>query len=106
MVCVVDWIIVLLFVILGLIGVVVQLFNFYWLLKKNDVDFEVLIVGEYKCIMIIFGENMDKGWQKFLEDFEDIYVLFKEYVGEWWLVVDIGVVVNGDIWFGKWVLDV
>lgn len=106
MACVADRIIASPFAILGSIGVVAQLPNFHRLLKKNDVDFEVLTAGEHKRTMTIFGENTDKGRQKFLEDLEDTHVLFKEYVGERRPAVDIGAVANGDIWFGKRALDV
>lgn len=65
MVCIVDKIVSVLFVIVGFIGVVVQLLNFYKLLKKNDIEFEQFMVGEYKCILIMFGENIDKVCEKF-----------------------------------------
>ncbi|MBW0146329.1 protease SohB [Marinobacter arenosus] len=106
MACVADRIIASPFAILGSIGVVAQLPNFHRFLKKNDVDFEVLTAGEHKRTMTIFGENSDKGRQKFLEDLEDTHVLFKEYVSERRPGVDIGAVANGDIWFGKRALDV
>ncbi|MCS5563021.1 MAG: protease SohB, partial [Oleiphilaceae bacterium] len=82
MACVADRIVASPFAILGSIGVVAQLPNFHRLLKKNDVDFEVLTAGEHKRTMTVFGENTDKGRQKFLEDLEDTHVLFKEYVSE------------------------
>lgn len=85
MVCIGDWIFFVFFVIFGLIGVVVQLFNVYWLLKKYDIDFEVFIVGEYKCMLMVFGENIEKGWEKFQEDLEVIYELFKNFVVYYWL---------------------
>ena len=106
MACVADRIIASPFAILGSIGVVAQLPNFHRFLKKNDVDFEVLTAGEHKRTMTVFGENTDKGLQKFLEDLEDTHVLFKEYVGERRPAVDISAVANGDIWFGKRALDV
>ncbi|MBW4933293.1 protease SohB [Marinobacter sp. F4206] len=106
MACVADRIIASPFAILGSIGVVAQLPNFHRFLKKNDVDFEVLTAGEHKRTMTIFGENSDKGRQKFLEDLEDTHVLFKEYVSERRPDIDIGAVANGDIWFGKRALDV
>lgn len=106
MACVADRIIASPFAILGSIGVVAQLPNFHRFLKKNDVDFEVLTAGEHKRTMTIFGENSDKGRQKFLEDLEDTHVLFKEYVSERRPGVDISAVANGDIWFGKRALDV
>ncbi|TBW54778.1 protease SohB [Marinobacter halodurans] len=106
MACVADRIVASPFAILGSIGVVAQLPNFHRLLKKNDVDFEVLTAGEYKRTLTMFGENTDKGRKKFLEDLEDTHVLFKEYVGERRPAVDIEAVANGDIWFGQRALDV
>ncbi|MCM0611930.1 protease SohB [Marinobacter sediminum] len=106
MACVADRIIASPFAIVGSIGVVAQLPNFHRFLQKNDVDFEVLTAGEHKRTMTIFGENTEKGRQKFLEDLEDTHVLFKEYVSERRPDVDIAAVANGDIWFGKRALEV
>ncbi|MCG7199574.1 protease SohB [Marinobacter pelagius] len=106
MACVADRIVASPFAILGSIGVVAQLPNFHRFLKKNDVDFEVLTAGEHKRTMTIFGENTEKGRQKFLEDLEDTHGLFKEYVTERRPSVDIAKVANGDIWFGKRALEV
>ncbi|WP_309043431.1 protease SohB [Marinobacter sediminicola] len=106
MACVADRIIASPFAILGSIGVVAQLPNFHRLLKKNDVDFEILTAGEHKRTMTIFGENTDKGRQKFLSDLEDTHDLFKDYVSERRPELDIAAVATGDIWFGKRALDV
>lgn len=106
MACVADKIVASPFAILGSIGVVAQLPNFHRFLQKNNVDFEVLTAGEHKRTMTIFGENTDKGRQKFLEDLEDTHVLFKEYVSERRPDLDIAAVANGDIWFGKRALEV
>ena len=106
MACVAARIVASPFAILGSIGVVAQLPNFHRLLKKNDVDFEVLTAGEHKRTLTIFGENTDKGRQKFLEDLEDTHGLFKDYVSERRPGLDISAVANGDIWFGKRALDV
>ncbi len=106
MACVADKIVASPFAILGSIGVVAQLPNFHRFLQKNNVDFEVLTAGEHKRTMTIFGENTDKGRQKFLEDLEDTHVLFKEYVSERRPGLDITAVANGDIWFGKRALEV
>lgn len=106
MACVADRIVASPFAILGSIGVVAQLPNFHRFLKKNDVDFEVLTAGEHKRTLTIFGENTDKGRQKFLEDLEDTHGLFKEYVSERRPDLDIAAVANGDIWFGKRALEV
>lgn len=106
MACVADRIIASPFAILGSIGVVAQLPNFHRFLKKNNVDFEVLTAGEHKRTLTIFGENTEKGRQKFLEDLEDTHGLFKEYVSERRPGLDMTAVANGDIWFGKRALDV
>ena len=106
MACVADRIVASPFALLGSLGVVAQLPNFHRFLKKNDVDFEVLTAGEHKRTMTIFGENTDKGRQKFLEDLEDTHGLFKEYVSERRPDLDIAAVANGDIWFGKRALEV
>ena len=106
MACVADRIVASPFAILGSIGVVAQLPNFHRFLKKNDVDFEVLTAGEHKRTMTIFGENTDKGRQKFLEDLEDTHGLFKDYFSERRPDLDIAAVANGDIWFGKRALEV
>ena len=49
------------FAILGSIGVVAQLPNVHRLLKKHEIDFEVLTAGEYKRTLTVFGENTEKG---------------------------------------------
>ncbi|KPQ30145.1 MAG: serine protease SohB [Marinobacter excellens HL-55] len=106
MACVADKIIASPFAVLGSIGVVAQLPNFHRLLQKNSVDFEVLTAGEHKRTLTVFGENTEKGRQKFLEDLEDTHGLFKEYVSERRPGLDIEAVANGDIWFGKRALEV
>ena len=100
MACVADRIIASPFAILGSIGVVAQIPNFHRLLKKNDVDVEILTAGEHKRTLTMFGQNTDKAREKFVQDLEDTHELFKHYVSERRPVVDIEKVANGDIWFG------
>ena len=66
MACIGEKIISAPFAILGSIGVVAQLPNVNRLLKKHDIDFEVLTAGEYKRTLTVFGENTEKGREKFL----------------------------------------
>lgn len=105
MACVADKIIASPFAILGSIGVVAQMPNFHRLLQKNDIDFEVLTAGEYKRTLTLFGENTEKGREKFQQDLEDTHGLFKHYVSERRPQVDIETVANGDIWFGTKALE-
>lgn len=106
MACVADKIIASPFAILGSIGVVAQIPNFHKLLQKNNIDFEVLTAGEHKRTLTIFGENTDKGREKFMSDLEDTHELFKGFVNEYRPSVDIDKVANGDVWFGKRAQDV
>ncbi len=101
MACIADKIIAAPFAILGSIGVVAQVPNFHRLLKKNDIDVEVLTAGEYKRTLTMFGENTQKGRQKFLEDLEDTHVLFKEFVTEHRSVINMEEIGTGEVWFGR-----
>lgn len=105
MACVADKILAAPFAILGSIGVVAQLPNFHRLLKKNDIDFELLTAGEHKRTLTMFGENTDKGREKFIEDLEDTHTLFKEFVADNRPSVDVAEVATGDVWFGQRALD-
>jgi serine protease SohB len=105
MACVADKILAAPFAIMGSIGVVAQLPNFHRLLKKNDIDFEMLTAGEHKRTLTMFGQNTDKGREKFMEDLEDTHDLFKQFVKEHRPQLDIDAVANGDVWFGSRALD-
>lgn len=106
MACVANRIVASPFAILGSIGVVAQLPNFHRLLKRNDVDFEVLTAGEYKRTLTVFGENTDRSRKKFRDDLEETHNLFKQYVSEHRPVVDIDRVATGEMWFGRQALEV
>lgn len=106
MACLADKLLAAPFAIVGSIGVIAQLPNFHRLLKKNDVDYEVLTAGEYKRTLTMFGENTDKGREKFVEELEETHTLFKDFVKEYRDQVDIEKVATGEIWFGKQALDI
>ena len=78
MACVADKILAAPFAIIGSIGVVAQMPNFNKVLKKHDVEFELLTAGEHKRTLTMFGENTDKGREKFIEELEETHQLFKE----------------------------
>ena len=67
MACIANHIIAAPFALLGSIGVVAQVPNFHRLLKKNEIDFEVLTAGEFKRTLTVFGENTDKAREKFVD---------------------------------------
>lgn len=101
MACLGDRLVAAPFAILGSIGVIAQLPNFHRLLKKHDIDYEILTAGEYKRTLTMFGQNTDKGREKFVEELEDTHELFKEFVSEYRPQVDIEKVATGEVWFGK-----
>lgn len=105
MACVADKIVAAPFAIIGSIGVVAQLPNFHRLLKKHDIDYELLTSGEYKRTLTMLGENTDKGRAKFQQELEDIHVLFKDFVIEHRSALDIEKTATGEIWFGTRALE-
>jgi serine protease SohB len=101
MACVANQIIAAPFAVLGSIGVLAQLPNFHKLLKKNDIDFELYTAGEYKRTLTMFGENTEKGREKFVEELEQTHDLFKEFVRVNRPQLDIDKVATGEVWYGQ-----
>ena len=101
MACVADKILAAPFAIVGSIGVVAQMPNFSKVLKKHDVDFEILTAGNYKRTLTMFGENTDEGREKFVAELEETHELFKTYVSERRPQVDIEKIATGEIWYGS-----
>ncbi|MCY3626863.1 MAG: protease SohB [Gammaproteobacteria bacterium] len=96
-----DQIIAAPFALVGSIGVVAEIPNFNRLLKKYDVDYEVLTAGKYKRTLSIFGENTDTAREKFLQEIEDIHLQFQEFVKEHREIVDLDIVATGESWYGE-----
>jgi len=105
MACIANTLIAAPFALIGSIGVVAQIPNFHRLLKRNDVDYEVLTAGDYKRTLTMFGENTEAGRQKFIEELEDTHSLFKEFVSEYRPDLDIEAIATGEVWFGRRALD-
>ncbi len=105
MACTANKILAAPFAIVGSIGVVAQVPNFHRLLKKNDIDFEVLTAGEYKRTMTVFGENTDEGRKKFVHDLNETHDLFKDYIHQQRPELDLSEVANGDVWYGMQAVD-
>lgn len=98
MACVANKILAAPFAIIGSIGVVAQLPNFHRLLKKNDIDVELLTAGDYKRTLTVFGENTSKGRKKFQEDLDKIHYLFMNFILSNREQVDINQVATGEHW--------
>src|SRR5690554_3788356 len=80
MACIGDKILSAPFAVLGSIGVVAQLPNIHRLLKKNNIDVEILTAGEHKRTLTMLGENTEQGREKFLQDLQTTHDLFKKFV--------------------------
>jgi len=105
MACLGDRILAAPFAVVGSIGVVAQMPNFHRLLQKHDIDFEVLTAGEYKRTLTVMGKNTDAGRQKFQEELDDTHELFKEFVQQNRIQLDIDAVATGEHWYGQRALD-
>ena len=105
MACVADKIIAAPFAIVGSIGVLAQIPNFNRVLKKYDVDYDVMTAGEHKAPITMFGEITDKGRGKLKEELEDTHTLFKNYISDFRPQVDIDKVATGEVWYGKRAID-
>lgn len=101
MACLADKLIAAPFAIIGSIGVIVQLPNFHRVLKKHDVDYEMISAGEFKRTLTTFGEITDKSREKVQEDVQTIHDIFKTWVKEHRPSVDIDKVATGETWLGS-----
>ena len=100
MACIGDKVLSAPFAILGSIGVVAQLPNIHRLLKKNDIDVEMLTAGEYKRTLTVLGENTEKGREKFQEDLDTTHELFKNFVARYRPQLNIDEIATGEVWLG------
>ena len=101
MACIGDRILAAPFAVVGSIGVVAQVPNVHRLLKRHDVDVDVITAGEFKRTLTVFGENTDKAREKFVEEIEDVHRLFKAHVAEHRPSLDIERVATGEAWHGR-----
>jgi serine protease SohB len=100
-----DHIIAAPFALVGSIGVVAQIPNVHRLLKKHDVDVEVLTAGKYKRTLTVFGENTEQGRAKFVEELEDVHALFQEFVQANRPQVSLDEIATGEAWYGRRALE-
>ena len=100
MACIGDKILSAPFAVLGSIGVVAQLPNIHRLLKKNNIDVEILTAGEHKRTLTMLGENTEQGREKFLQDLQTTHELFKRFVVRYRPQLDIDAVATGEVWLG------
>lgn len=101
MACIANQIFSAPFAVIGSIGVVAQIPNIHRLLKKHDIDFEMLTAGEFKRTLTVLGENTEKGRQKFQQEIQETHDLFKDFVVEHRPSIAIDTVATGEVWFGR-----
>jgi serine protease SohB len=89
------------FAIIGSIGVLAQIPNFNRVLKKIDVDYEVMTAGEHKAPVTMFGEISDKGRDKLQSELEETHELFKHFIQQNRPQVDVSSVATGEVWYGQ-----
>ena len=89
------------FAVVGSIGVVAEIPNIHRLLKKHDVDVEVITAGRYKRTLTVLGENTEEGRRKFTEELEDLHSLFQEFVTDKRPGLDLQKVATGEAWYGR-----
>jgi len=75
--------------------------NVHRLLKKFDVDYDVMTAGDHKRTLTVLGENTEEGREKFMEQIEDVHLLFQEFVSSNRPVVNIDEVSTGEAWYGE-----
>lgn len=93
------------FAVVGSIGVLAQVPNFFRFLKKHDIDIEQHTAGEYKTTLTLLGENTNKARAKFREELEDTHRLFKQFVQENRPQLDIEKLATGEHWYGTQAID-
>lgn len=93
------------FAVIGSIGVVAQVPNIHRLLKRHDIDVELLTAGKYKRTLTVMGENTQEGRDKFIEDLENTHQLFKDYVSRHRPNMNIDKLATGEIWYGSEALE-
>jgi serine protease SohB len=98
MAAVADRILAAPFAMIGSIGVVAQIPNVSRVLKKNDIDFELMTSGEFKRTVSVFGEITPAGREHFQGKLEETHGAFKALVAEMRPGIAIAEVGNGDVW--------
>ncbi len=91
--------------VVGSIGVVAQIPNVHRLLKRHDIDVEVLTAGRYKRTLTVLGENTEEGREKFVDELESVHELFKRHVAERRPALNIEAVATGETWYGREALE-
>ena len=105
MACIADRLIAAPFAVIGSIGVMAQMPNFFRALESKGVDFEQVTAGKYKRTITMFGKNTDEDRAKLKEELEEVHDLFKTLVAEHRSNLNIDTVSTGEHWYGTRALE-
>tara|TARA_Y100001960_G_scaffold333743_1_gene440676 strand:- start:2893 stop:3921 length:1029 start_codon:yes stop_codon:yes gene_type:complete len=105
MACVADKIVAAPFSIIGSIGVVMQSPNLNKVLKKNDVDYDLITAGEYKRTLTMFGENTPEAREKVQKELNEIHDIFQTFITKYRPNVDLKKVATGEHWLASQTLE-
>lgn len=100
MACVAHKILAAPFAVIGSIGVLAQIPNFYRFLQKQNVDYEEHYAGEHKRTLTLFGKATDEKREKLREQLEEIHTHFKNYIIKYRPKVDLSKIATGEHWLG------
>ncbi|AGA35051.1 putative protease sohB [Thioalkalivibrio nitratireducens DSM 14787] len=93
------------FAVVGSIGVVAQIPNIHRLLKRHDVDIELLTAGQYKRTLTVLGKNTPEGRAKFQQELEETHGLFKAYLQRYRPQLELETLATGEHWYGEQALE-
>lgn len=105
MACIADNLLAAPFAILGSVGVIVEITNFNRLLKKNNVDVEILTAGEHKHTMSMLGEITPEAREKTKQELAEVHTMFKDFVSKYRPQLDIDKIATGEYWHGSQALE-
>merc|ERR1719181_2106779 len=100
MACTADKIVAAPFAVLGSIGVITEIPNFYERLKKEGVSFSTVTAGKFKRTLTPTKKLDDADLKKTKDDIEGVLSLFKRFVADNRPQVDIDSIATGETWLG------
>ncbi|KAG7354242.1 S49 family peptidase [Nitzschia inconspicua] len=98
--CVADKIVASPFAVLGSIGVISEIPNVYERLKEEGIEFQTVTAGKFKRTLTPTKKVTKEDKKKSEEDIEQIFNLFKGWVGQNRPQLNIEEVATGETWFG------
>jgi serine protease SohB len=105
MACVADRLVAAPFAVIGSIGVLAQIPNFYRLLDQHGVEVEQVKAGRFKRTVTMFGRNTEEDRAKLTEELEDVHALFRELITRYRADLDVDRVATGEHWYGRRALE-